>query len=131
MRLSIAAASFREVIWRAPVLLAAAVVAGCRRSDAPGVPGGDAERGKADIVAMGCGACHVIDGISGAYGRVGPALGGLAERSVVGGVLPNTPDNLIRWIQDAPSISPQTAMPNLGVTRQQARDIATYLYALR
>jgi cytochrome c2 len=101
---------------------------GCSRADARIVPGGDVARGKAAIQSIGCGACHVIDGIADAHGQVGPPLSGIAGRSMVGGVLPNTPENMIRWIEDAPSISPQTAMPDLGVTAQQARDIAAYLY---
>jgi cytochrome c len=101
---------------------------GCARAEARIVPGGDIQRGKAEIQTVGCGACHVIDGISTAQGQVGPSLSGMANRSMVAGVLPNTPDNMIRWIEDPPSISPQTAMPNLGVTPQQARDIAAYLY---
>jgi cytochrome c2 len=109
--------------------LAAIVLAsGCARAEARIVPGGDIQRGKTEIQAIGCGACHVIDGISAAQGQVGPSLSGVAKRSMLAGVLPNTPENMIRWIEDAPSISPQTAMPNLGVTAQQARDIAAYLY---
>lgn len=101
----------------------------CGRADARTVPGGDADRGKAVIVAAGCGACHVIGGIDDAHGEVGPPLSGIVKRSVIGGVLPNTPDNIIRWIEDAPSISPHTAMPNLGITPEQARDITAYLYS--
>jgi cytochrome c2 len=110
------------------LLLALTLVGGCARAEARIVPGGDIARGKAAIQTIGCGACHVIDGISDAHGQVGPPLSGIANRSMVAGVLPNTPENMIRWIEDAPSISPQTAMPNLGVTAQQARDIAAYLY---
>jgi len=111
------------------VIVAALVVAACSQSPERLVPGGDVARGKQEIVATGCGACHVIDGIPGARGQVGPALSGVASRAVIGGVLPNTPDNITRWIEDAPSISPQTAMPNLGLSEGQARDIAAYLYA--
>jgi cytochrome c2 len=106
-----------------------AFIAGCSRATGRAVPGGDADRGKAVIASAGCGACHVIDGIDGAQGKVGPPLEQVAERSVIGGVLPNTVDNMMRWIEDAPSISPHTAMPNLGITPAQARDIVAYLYA--
>ena len=104
-------------------------LAACTRTPEHVVPGGDVERGREQIVAVGCGACHVINGIPGARGQVGPALTGVASRAVIAGVLPNTPDNITRWIADAPSISPQTAMPNLGLSQAQARDIAAYLYA--
>jgi cytochrome c1 len=49
----------------------------------------------------------------------------------IGGVLQNTPANLIRWIQDPPAVDAKTAMPNLHVTETDARDIATYLYTLQ
>lgn len=100
----------------------------CSSSGEHAVPGGNADRGRANIASAGCGACHQIGGIRDAHGSVGPSLFNVANRSVIGGMLPNTPDNLTRWIEDAPSISPQTAMPNLGLSREQARDIAAYLY---
>ena len=108
--------------------LAVMIGISCGRTGARIVPGGEVDKGKAEIIAAGCGACHAIDGIATAHGQVGPALAGVANRSVIGGVLPNTPDNMIRWIEDAPSISPNTAMPNLGISSGQARDMAAYLY---
>ena len=62
---------------------------------------------------------------------VGPPLTGVANRSLLAGELPNTPENMMRWIEDAPSIEPHTAMPNLHVAPQSARDIVAYLYTLR
>ena len=38
---------------------------------------------------------------------------------------------MIRWIENPPAIDPKTAMPNMGVTVRDARDIAAYLYTLR
>ena len=43
----------------------------------------------------------------------------------VGGKLANTPDNLARWVQDPQGVSPGTDMPNLGVSVEEARNIAT------
>ena len=91
--------------------------------------GGRAERGAAAIRRFGCGACHAIPGIRGASGRVGPPLAGVGGRSYVAGVLTNTPEHLVRWIVDPPAIDSLTAMPNLGVTPGEARDIAAYLYS--
>lgn len=95
------------------------------------VPGGDAQRGKAAIRAYGCGACHMIPGIDRATGTVGPPLMVWARRTYVAGEVPNTPDNLVRWIEAPQAIEPGTAMPNLGVDERHARDIAAYLYTLR
>jgi cytochrome c len=93
--------------------------------------GGDAERGKQAIRQNACPTCHVIPGISEANGLVGPPLDRFAGRVYVGGVMPNTPDNLVAWIMDPPSIDPLTAMPASGVSEAEARDIAAYLYTLR
>jgi len=90
--------------------------------------GGDPRRGAEAIRSYGCGSCHTIPGIRGANGQVGPPLTGIARRAYVGGVITNTPENLVRWIQNPPSIDAKTAMPNLGVTYQDAVDIAGYLY---
>lgn len=69
-----------------------------------------------------------MPGVPGAHGTVGPALDGLAQRSYLAGVLPNTPDNLVRWIGHSRDIDPDTAMPNTLVSEQDARDIAALLY---
>lgn len=112
---------------------AAGATTGCRRAEGSVVqiPGGSAERGRQAIKGFGCGSCHTIAGVTGAAGRVGPPLTGIASRSIIAGEVANTPANLIRWIMDPPSIEPGTAMPNLGVTEQTARDMAAYLYTLR
>ena len=94
------------------------------------VLGGDAERGSQVIQEVGCGACHTIPGIEDAEGTVGPPLNFWARRSYIAGEVPNSPDHLIQWIMNAHSIEPGTAMPDLDVTEQQARDAAAYLYTL-
>ena len=93
--------------------------------------GGSAEAGRDAILAYGCGACHAIAGIPSADGRVGPPLTGVAERRYLGGQLVNTPENMVRWISDPQAYAPGTAMPNLGVSEAEARDIAAYLYRTR
>jgi cytochrome c1 len=45
----------------------------------------------------------------------------------IAGVLPNQPENLVRWIIDPPSTDAKTAMPTVGVTERDARDMAEYL----
>ncbi len=112
-------------------LLAIVLVMGCSHADASVVPGGDVARGKQDVRAMGCGACHTIDGLTGAHGEVGPPLTTIGRRSIIAGELPNTPDNMIRWLENPQAVEPNTAMPNLGIGPQSARDIAAYLSTLR
>lgn len=93
--------------------------------------GGDAAAGKQVIQSYGCGACHTIPGVRTARGLVGPPLYFLGRRTMIAGRIPNTPDNLVHWIRDPQAIEPGTAMPTLGLTEQQARDVAAYLYTLR
>ncbi|MDQ6685763.1 MAG: c-type cytochrome, partial [Pseudomonadota bacterium] len=95
------------------------------------VVGGDAKRGPALIVAYGCAACHTVPGVDGAIGNVGPPLTRIGDRTYIAGMLRNTPPNLVRWIRDPQGVVPGNAMPNMGVTEAQARDIAAYLYTLR
>jgi cytochrome c len=93
--------------------------------------GGDPHRGRELIVKFDCGSCHVIPGIQHAIGTVGPPLTDIARRTMIAGEVPNTPVNMVRWIQSPQSIEPGTAMPTLGLTEQEARDVAAYLYTLR
>lgn len=91
----------------------------------------DAERGRQAIAAYGCASCHSIPGIPGVQGEVGPPLNRFARRVYIAGLLPNTPAALEQWILDPPSVNPRTAMPKLGLTQQEARDMAAYLLRLR
>jgi cytochrome c2 len=115
------------------VLVATAMLAGCggSKAAATGVPGGDPGRGQHAIQRYGCGACHTIPGVAGARGAVGPPLAGLGSRAIIAGRVGNTPEHLVRWIEFPQAIEPGTAMPDLGVTEADARDIAAYLYTLR
>jgi cytochrome c1 len=112
------------------LLLVALAAAGCGgKQPVPAVAGGVPERGKASILRYGCAACHFIPGIPGHGANVGPPLVNLAARAYLGGVLPNTPDNLVRWLRNPPQVDPRTAMPNLGVSQAEATDIAAFLYS--
>jgi cytochrome c len=123
----------RELARTLAVALAcAATLAGCGR-DAPAtaVPDGDPEAGRALVAAYQCGVCHTIPGIRAARGVVGPPLTRFALRSYIGGVVPNTPQNLVAWVMEPSALAPGTAMPSVGLDEQQARDVAAYLYQLR
>ena len=99
--------------------------------EAAALTGGDPSRGPDLMRKYGCQSCHSIPGVVGANGLVGPPLAGIASRSYIGGVLPNAPDNMLRWIRDPKAVDPLTAMPNTGVTKSDARHIVAYLYTLR
>jgi len=95
------------------------------------VVGGDMERGRSALDGFGCGTCHVIPGVRGAVGGVGPPLTRFADRAYIAGQLANDPQNLVLWIQDPQAVEPGTAMPDLDVGPQVARDMAAYLYSIR
>lgn len=89
------------------------------------------ERGKVALRQHDCGVCHRIPGIRAARGEVGPSLQHYAQRIYVAGKFPHDDAHLASWIQDPPALAPSTAMPNQGVSEQEARDIAAYLRSLR
>jgi cytochrome c len=123
----------RRLICISLSLLAILGIAGCGSPDhAPHWPKvGDRKQGAIEIGRSGCGSCHTIPGIQNADGLVGPPLKHFARRTIVAGVLPNTPENLVRWLRYPQQVTPGNAMPDENLSDQQARDIAAYLYSLR
>lgn len=100
------------------------------RAEASALTGADMARGRQLVGHYGCVACHTIPGVNAPTSGVGPPLQKIALRAYLGGVLPNTPANLVLWLLDPPAIAPQTAMPKVGMNAQEARDIAAYLLTL-
>ena len=118
------------------ILAALAAAPGCSREpagqkpvDQP--PPGDPARGVAALEKYSCGSCHVIPGVREATGTVAPSLEGIASRPQLAGNLPNTPENLRRWIQRPQEVAEGTDMPDMGVTDQDALDIAAHLSTLK
>lgn len=112
------------------LILTSSMLSACapERDYVPRVIGGDADKGRTALARHECGVCHVIPGVSGAVGTVGPALDNYSQRSYVAGKFPNEPETLVRWIVDPPSMAPQTAMPAVAMSNQEAKDMAAYLY---
>jgi cytochrome c1 len=112
-----------------------ATINGCNEGNStrtyPVAAEGNSRNGRDLVQAYGCGSCHIVPGVRGARGLVGPPLIYFGERTMIAGELPNTEDNLVRWIEHPRQIEPKTAMPELGVTDRDAHDIAAYLYTLR
>jgi cytochrome c2 len=96
-------------------------------------PGSPAAEGAQIIAAKPCVGCHTIPGIPGATGQVGPNLAGVASRpKIAGGAVPNTgPDDLKKWILNPPALKPGTAMPNVGLTDDEATKIVAFLETLK
>jgi cytochrome c2 len=105
------------------ILAATIVLAGCGS-------GGDTrsrDNGRLLLQQFGCGECHSIPGVANAKGKTGPPLARVAERAYLGGVLPNSPENMAQWIRDPRRFDPRTTMPAMGMTGEQARDMVAYL----
>ena len=129
-----------------------------RRGDRSGAPGrltvsAPAARGEARVVVAGEALIDLVpgsDGLLAAHDGGGPFnaartiarlgcpvafLGCLStdaygRRLYIAGVVPNTPENLVRWIRFPTSVDPRTAMPDLHLSDQDARDMAAYLYTM-
>jgi cytochrome c len=99
--------------------------------DAERLTGGRVALGRDAVQRYGCATCHTMPGVRGADALVGPPLTRMGARVYVAGELPNTPANMMRWLQDPRGVSPNTAMPDTGVTAEDARDIAAYLFSLQ
>src|SRR5690606_38702662 len=119
----------------APVMLLAVQAGGASDSVAaeplPARDGGSVERGRLLIDRYQCGACHTIPGVPLARGTAGPPLAQFGRRSYIAGKIPNTEASLAKWIVSPHSLVSNTAMPSMGVTPDDARDMAAYLRSLR
>ena len=113
------------------LLAFALLLAGCQSEKLAPAMGGDPENGRLLLRQFGCGSCHEIPQVAAARGKVGPPLRGISTRVYLAGVLPNTPENMAAFIRDPEKFAPRTAMPDLGVTEDHARDMVAYLYRLK
>lgn len=111
-----------------PLLL---TLPGCDRPPPERALGGNVKRGAELIAQNGCGACHAIPGVRGARGRVGPDLDHIGSQTVLVGMLPNTPANMLLWVKQPQTVRPGDVMPNMGLNDADTLDIASYLYSLR
>jgi cytochrome c len=89
------------------------------------------EHGKYLVLFHGCETCHDIPDIHGVRGSIGPSLKHFATKYYLAGELPNSPENLRRWIQHPHSINSRTVMPDMNVTDDDAADIALFLETLQ
>jgi cytochrome c1 len=100
-----------------------------RLTPAPNVAG-DPENGRRLFTAAGCAGCHTLPSVSAATGVSGPVLANVVLRPTLAGeAIAMTPENMARWLLDPSALKPGTAMPSVGLTDQQARDITAFLYS--
>ncbi|HSX91004.1 MAG TPA: c-type cytochrome [Pseudomonas sp.] len=99
--------------------------------DKLGTFSGNPERGRLLADQYGCGTCHRIPQVPGARGQVGPPLEQMGRRGYIAGILPNTEQAMIAWLLSPRTFAADTAMPDVGLAEEQARDIAAFLQRLR
>jgi mono/diheme cytochrome c family protein len=119
-------AAYRELDARFP----AAPAATPADANDPADAGGDVRAGRHAIDQYLCATCHRIPGVAGADATVGPTLAGVGARAYIGGSLPNTRENMMRWLRDPQQVKPGTAMPNLHIREGDVADIAAFLETL-
>ncbi|MGQ0605206.1 MAG: cytochrome c oxidase subunit II [Anaerolineales bacterium] len=95
---------------------------------------GDAVAGAAAFAEAtnACVACHLIDGVPVAVGKVGPNLTHVASRQfIAGGILENTPENLARWLTDPQGVKPGNLMEAKQLDDQTVANMVAYLSTLK
>lgn len=110
------------------LLAASLALFGC--ADRPTSVPTDVARGRVALHDHGCGSCHRIPGVAGANGIVGPPLAHLRRQVYIAGSLPNTSENMVRWIRAPQAIVPQSVMPDMQVTQVDATAMTAYLLSL-
>ena len=97
----------------------------------PAVANGSVEKGRRIFETTACVNCHAVSGTV-ADGRFGPDLTHLMSRdTIASGVVPNTSENLRRWIQDPDSIKPGSLMPAMKLNEKDLDALVAYLEMLR
>ena len=93
--------------------------------------GSEAAAGLEVFQTGGCIACHTIEGVEGATQTVGPTLTHFgSRRTLAGGILENTPDNVARWLNRPGDVKTGAKMRDYGLTDEQIEDLVTYLRSL-
>ncbi len=97
---------------------------------AEAVDGSPAAKGRDVFRASACVGCHTIRGVSG--GIIGPDLTHVgSRRTIAGGMLPNTPESLARWLKDPPAVKPGSLMPDLRLSDTDVAALVAYLTSLK
>lgn len=92
--------------------------------------GAEYAAGEKLFMTKGCMGCHSVQAVGAPKGLIGPNLANVGARShIAAGWLPNTDENLERWIREPQAVKKGVLMPNLGVTVEEARALRAYLRA--
>jgi cytochrome c oxidase subunit 2 len=102
-----------------------------QKEPAPAPADGSPAAGGREVFRAGaCVGCHTVRGVS--AGTIGPDLTHFGSRkTIAGGILPNTPENLARWVRHAPTVKPGSIMPEQRLSDQEVTALVAYLQSLR
>ena len=92
--------------------------------------GGDPMNGRRVMAQRSCISCHTVPGVPKGNGTSAPSLAHWSRRSQFLNQYPNTPENMIKWLQNPSHLKPGTNMPRLNVTDQESRDVTAYLFSI-
>lgn len=96
---------------------------------APGVAGSPLI-GEQLMLTKGCGGCHTVAGVPGATGVAGPNLTNIVVRpTLAGDRLPMSAETMTRWLLDPHALKPETTMPRVGLSQQEAQDLTAFLFS--
>jgi cytochrome c oxidase subunit II len=83
------------------------------------------------FMSLSCVNCHAVSGTK-ALGTFGPDLSHLMSRQTLGaGVIPNTSENLRKWIREPQTMKPGSLMPNMQLTDRELDRVYAYLASLK
>jgi len=91
----------------------------------------EARHGRDVFLKATCSQCHAIRGTQ-AGGAYGPDLTHVGSRATIGaGILPNTPENLQRWIRNPHQFKPGNKMPPHDLSDADLAAVSEYLRILQ
>ena len=90
-----------------------------------------AAQGRKEFESQACINCHAVNGTV-ANGRFGPDLTHLMSReTLASGAMPNTAENLAKWIDNPDAFKEGSLMPSMHLTKTQIDQITAYLVTLK
>jgi cytochrome c oxidase subunit 2 len=125
-------ASHANMRHRAVVETPEAFAAWVTRQTAPAAtpPDGSPAAAGLQVYRTGtCVGCHTVRGVS--AGAIGPDLTHFgSRRTIAGGILPNTAENLARWLKNPPAVKPGSLMPDQRLSDPEVAALVAYLRSL-
>jgi cytochrome c oxidase subunit II len=101
-----------------------------RQRRAAVAPTAETQRGHDVFMNNACVTCHTIRGTQ-AGSRVGPELTHVGNRrTIAAGTLPNTREELTRWVRNPQAIKPGTRMPATHLSDDDLAAVVAYLESL-